>query len=242
MGERTRPQRDPAAMIAALYVETNGAYFDLPGVDPWDEPRDARRYAGPYPVVAHPPCKRWGRYWSGGPSAKVRRKLGDDGGCFAHALAAVFLYGGVIEHPEASHAFRVFGLGRPLRGAGWQPSPVGGWICCVEQGHYGHRARKATWLYVRGCDRSDLPDLNWTPGSGKVRLDPGFHSAAERAAAPAMVKKQPRLSAAERLGTPAPFRDILIAMAMHCDITPERDLPPAVLAWWESQQGEVSGG
>lgn len=46
--------------IAALYVETGGAYFGLPGVDPWDEARDARRYAGPLPVVAHPPCQRYG--------------------------------------------------------------------------------------------------------------------------------------------------------------------------------------
>jgi hypothetical protein len=46
-------------MIAALYVETNGAYWDLPGVDPWDETRDARQYDGPHPVVAHPPCQRW---------------------------------------------------------------------------------------------------------------------------------------------------------------------------------------
>ena len=31
--------------VAALFVETNGCYFGLPNVDPWDEPRDARLYA-----------------------------------------------------------------------------------------------------------------------------------------------------------------------------------------------------
>ena len=25
--------------VAALFVETGGAYFGVPGVDPWDEPR-----------------------------------------------------------------------------------------------------------------------------------------------------------------------------------------------------------
>lgn len=34
-------------MISALYVETSGAYFGLPDVDPWDEARDARLYQGP---------------------------------------------------------------------------------------------------------------------------------------------------------------------------------------------------
>jgi len=32
-------------MIAALYVQTNGAYYGIDGVDPWDEARDARNYA-----------------------------------------------------------------------------------------------------------------------------------------------------------------------------------------------------
>ena len=31
--------------IAALFVATGGVYFGLPGVDPWDEARDARLYA-----------------------------------------------------------------------------------------------------------------------------------------------------------------------------------------------------
>ena len=59
-------------MIAALFVETGGCYFGLPNVDPWDRERDARDYAGPHPVVAHPPCARWGRYWGGGPKTFPR--------------------------------------------------------------------------------------------------------------------------------------------------------------------------
>ncbi len=88
--------------VAALFVQTNGCYFGLPDVDPWDEARDARKYAGPHPVVCHSPCERWGRYWGGGPSAKVKRIKGDDDGCFELALAAVRKWGGVLEHPEAS--------------------------------------------------------------------------------------------------------------------------------------------
>lgn len=31
--------------IAALYVQTDGAYYGLENVDPWDEKRDARKAA-----------------------------------------------------------------------------------------------------------------------------------------------------------------------------------------------------
>lgn len=198
-------------MIAALYVQAGGAYFGLDGVDPWDEQRDARTYAGPHPVVAHPPCERWGRYWGGGPSVKVPRLLGNDGGCFAQALWAVRTFGGVIEHPEASHAWKFFGLAKPPKSGGWIPADgYGGWTCCVEQGHYGHRARKATWLYTV---RSARPELPWGQAQGE-RLDEGFHSKEERRAARAAGRKPvKRLSKAENVATPPAFRDLLLSIA-----------------------------
>ena len=197
--------------IAALYVETGGVYFGLPNVDPWDEERDARLYVGPWPVVAHPPCKRWGRYWSGGPSAKVRRQLGDDGGCFTAALASVRKFGGVIEHPEASHAWLHHGLNKPPRFGGWVVADwLGGWTCCVEQGHYGHQARKATWIYAFGCV---LPSLIGGPSQGK-RLEEGFHTSEERAIARrAGVVPVKRMPKSQLHLTPIPFRDLLISIA-----------------------------
>jgi hypothetical protein len=204
-------------MIAALYVLADGSYVGLDGVDPWPEFRDARLYPGPHPVIAHPPCQRWGRYWYGGPSCKVRKKLGDDGGCFAAAVAAVRAWGGVIEHPEASKAWPAHGIAKPPRWGGWVPA--GGeyrglpdWTCCVEQGHYGHRARKATWLYVVGVPRADLPELTWGPSVATVRLDDGFHSKEER-------ERERRIGAVawqtrrERALTPRPFRDVLLGIA-----------------------------
>jgi len=197
-------------MIAALFVETDGVYFGVPGVDPWDEPRNALGYQGPYRVVAHPPCQRWGRYWFGGPSARVRRVKGDDAGCFAHALRSVQCYGGVLEHPEASHAWARFGINRPPKSGGWVPAFLG-WTCCVEQGHYGHAARKATWLYYVGPVKP--PELIWGPSQGQ-RLDEGFHSSEERKAARARgVRPVERLSKKERLATPVPFRDLLLTLA-----------------------------
>jgi len=196
-------------MIAALFVEPGGPYFGRPDIDAWDVSRNALKYRGPHPVIAHPPCKRWGRYWSGGPSAKISRWKGDDGGCFAHALWCVRTFGGVVEHPEASHAWRWFGLPRPYKSGGWtHADEYGGHSCCVEQGHYGHRARKATWLYAVNVR---TPELIWGASTG-TRLDQGYHSAEERrrAVANGTHRPIPRLSALERIITPAPFRDTLI--------------------------------
>lgn len=196
--------------IAALFVLANGAYSELRFVDAWDIKRDARLYDGPYPVVAHPPCERWGRYWHGGPSARVRRTKGDDGGCFKAALNAVRKWGGVLEHPEASAAWKAFGLNEPPRFGGWINADfIGGWTCCIDQGNYGHRAQKATWLYAFGIS---LPSLRWGKAPSRVRLDEGFHSVEERRRA---IKRGiiERMSHRERLSTPIPFRDLLISMA-----------------------------
>ncbi len=209
--------------VAALFVAAGGVYFDLPDVDPWDASRDARLYAGPDPVVAHPPCERWGRYWHGGPSVSVRKVKGDDGGCFASALASVRQWGGVLEHPEASAAWAAFDINPPPWGGAWVSADFfGGWTCCVEQGKYGHRARKATWLYA--CGQRSLPSLDWGVSRAEHRIDGcGFHTAAERVKrlagksraawlAERGIRSQ-RLSKAELAATPIAFRDMLLALA-----------------------------
>lgn len=144
--------------VAALYVDPNGVYADLPDVDVWDEARDARLYAGPWPVVAHPPCARWSRL-AGFTEARFGLKRGDDGGCFAAALWAVRAFGGVIEHPAFSAAWARYSLPRPTWHGGWTTSLLdGGASCYVEQGRYGLPVKKATWLYAYGVD---LPELRW---------------------------------------------------------------------------------
>ena len=102
-------------MIAALFVQTGGCYFGLPDVDPWDEARDARKYAGPWPVVAHPPCSRWCKL-AGLVEARWGHKRGEDGGCFKSALESVRRFGGVLEHPAYSDAWPTFALPEPNRG------------------------------------------------------------------------------------------------------------------------------
>lgn len=160
-------------ILAALFVEEQGPYSEVNYLDLWGISRDARKYNGPYPVIAHPPCQRWGRYATGGPNPRARRfEIGDDAGCFAAALQAVRKFGGVLEHPEATRAYARFGLNKPPRNGGWIKADEYGYSCCVYQGNYGHPAKKATWLYTVN---TDLPRLIWGVSAGK-KIDEGFHT------------------------------------------------------------------
>lgn len=188
-------------MIAALYVETGGAYFDLEGVDPWDEKRDARLYAGPHPVVAHPPCSRWCQLARLN-EKRYGHKVGDDGGCFKAALQAVRKWGGVLEHPAYSIAWKTFELPRPSASSTWtEPDEYGGRAIHVEQGHYGHRARKGTWLYAV---RTELPEL--TRGKSEAKA---WTSWGDKDRYPDV----PRLGKREAKATPPEFREVLLSMA-----------------------------
>lgn len=189
-------------MIAALFVHRGGVYYDLPDVDPWDEKRDARLYAGPWPVVAHPPCSRWCRL-AGFVEARWGHKRGEDGGCFAAALASVRAFGGVLEHPAWSDAWAAFDLPAPPTGRGWVRGLCGGWSCYVEQGRYGHPAKKATWLYAYGVE---LPSLKW--GHVPDRTPSLVSWCRSHSDDP-----RPRVGKKVAAATPIEFRDVLLDMA-----------------------------
>lgn len=193
-------------MIAALFVQRDGCYWELPGVDAWDVERDARKYDGPHAVVAHPPCSRWCRL-AGLVQARWGHKIGDDGGCFASALASVRKWGGVLEHPAYSKAWRAHDLNEPPTGGGWvNADMLGGWTCYVEQGRYGHPAKKATWLYAHGVE---LPSLRWgllPVGQSKALVSwCGNHVKSG--------ENRPRVGKKQASATPLGFRDALISMA-----------------------------
>jgi hypothetical protein len=197
-------------MIAALYVQSDGCYANLPDVDAWDEERDARLYAGPFPVVAHPPCQRWGRLgavnyarWGG-----EHNRPGNDGGCFAAAIGAVESWLGVLEHPANSGAWKAFGLATPTPGK-WTRTRAG-WTCEVWQSAYGHRANKRTWLYC--CGRSAPVDLDWSRPVGTHQV--GWQDQRGKA------RNKPTLSKREANATPPAFRDTLIALARDANGAP----------------------
>lgn len=159
----------------------------------------------------------------GAPLQRPRLMLGNDGGCFAAALHAVRLFGGVLEHPEGSHAWRWFQLTIPPHDGGWIKADwLGGWTCCVEQGHYGHPARKKTWLYA--C-KTDLPSLQWGKSAATAQFEDGYRSHRERKEAKESGRHASRtgvvqrLSKRQRAATPEPFRDLLISLARSASPT-----------------------
>lgn len=198
--------------VAALYVEADGTYFGLDGVEPWALPQRSQDYHGPHPVVAHPPCQRWGRYFGGSPRKPHQYKLGDDGGRFAHALWAARTWGGVVEHPAETRAYAYYGLKTPPRSGGWVPvDDYGGYACYVEQGHYGHFSRKGTWLYANGIN---LPELRWGPCEKPLpewMIERYGYEKARRIGHMAMVGGKRKTEI--RDATPPEFRDVLLAMA-----------------------------
>lgn len=204
------------ASAQALFVDSSahGIYPKLLGADRcWGVERDARTYAGPDPVVCHSPCQlwvnmaavNWKRY---GRQRPAWYPGGTDEGCFASALASVRTYGGVLEHPAGSHAWRRFGLPVPIKGvSGWvreDPPDFGledglpARSCEVWQNAYGHQARKRTWLLY--CGVRPPFDLRWA-------REPGTHQVGW------FDRNKPTLSKREASATPRAFADELIRLA-----------------------------
>lgn len=186
--------------IAALFVDEKGPYVGLDGVDVWGISRDARTYPGPHPVVAHPPCSRWSQI-ARVAQARWGTKMGEDEGCFDAALASVRRWGGVLEHPAESAAWASFDLTPPNPAGGWTAADfAGGWTCRVDQSHFGHKARKATWLYA--CGVLWLPSLPWDRKDGEfvIAIMPGE-------------TRRKRIPKSECHITPPAFRDLLIQIA-----------------------------
>lgn len=189
--------------VAALFVQKRGVYSFARKVEIWDVQRDARKYQGPWPVVAHPPCQRWGRL------ANVNKKrwgyqIGADEGCFLSALSSLKHWGGVLEHPANSMAFKAHGISQPRRGE-WRRLVSGLWITEVNQNAYGHDCKKPTWLVYVGSRIP--PDLNWSnnPGTHTIGADP-------------RTSGLPVLSKRERSITPPPFRDLLLSLARTVEV------------------------
>jgi len=187
-------------MISVLFVDVDSIYKTIQGLDCYDITRDARTFHGDWPVIAHPPCQLWGamaivnyRRWGG-----EHNRPGNDGGLFRFALDAVRKCGGVLEHPAKSRAWAAHGLPKPL-GMSWQACDVG-WVCEVWQSAYGHRANKATWLYLVG----EPLELRWERPIGTHQI--GFQDQRGKK------NNKPTLCRREANSTPVAFAHELIRL------------------------------
>jgi len=179
--------------VAALYVDPRGPYPSMPGVDCWDERRDARNYAGPHPVVAHPPCGPWSRLrFFCRHQARELAPL---------AVAQVRRWLGVLEHPMGSLLWREMALPLP----GGLPDAFGGFTVEVDQVHWGHRAQKRTWLYIVGCKPSDIKLRNGGVATHVV-------TTSRRSDGTAL----PECTQLERRLTPPAFAEFLLDIARRC--------------------------
>lgn len=140
--------------VAALFTCRSGPYASL-GCDVFDLARDARTFRLDRPVVAHPPCRAWGRLRHFSKPREDERDLA------LWAIWVVRVCGGVVEHPAASRLWQFVGLRAGVR------DQFGGLLTFVHQDGYGHRAPKPTGLYCVGC-RVELPPALYVPGSGRV--------------------------------------------------------------------------
>lgn len=126
--------------VAALYVDPRGPYLTMRGVDAWPKTRNAKRYQGPHPVVAHPDC---------GPWSKLRTmSYRQDPQCGIRAVRQVRTWGGVLEHPQYSGLWDECELPLP----GCRADQYGGQTFYVQQLWWGHTCIKPTWLYCVGID------------------------------------------------------------------------------------------
>lgn len=197
--------------VAVLFARADSVYKRIPGCDVYDIERDARTWPGRAPVVAHPPCRAWGRLRA---FAKPRH---DEKDLARWAVSQVRQWGGVLEHPESSTLWADQRLPRYQN----ERDGHGGWTLPIHQFWFGHRAQKRTWLYIVGVNPWEIPDFPLRLGQSdcRIRLD-------KRRPDGTHIRKgdkdyQPILGDAEREHTPPDLAVWLVELARRCALQPQ---------------------
>lgn len=191
--------------VAELFARADSNYKTMPQCDVWDAERDARKWPGGAPVVAHPPCRAWGQLRA------LANPRPDEKALAIFAVNQVRTFGGVLEHPKNSTLWPVAGLPAPGR-----RDEFGGWTLPIFQNWFGHRAEKPTLLYIVGCEPADIPplplvlgDATHVIGSSGRRRDGGRLHKGDAGWRPEVTK-------AEREHTPPALAAWLVQLAERC--------------------------
>lgn len=194
-------------MVTVLFARRDSVYKKLPGIDVWDIERDARLWPGGTPVIAHPPCRAWGRLRH---FAKPRC---DEKELARYAVRQVRQFGGVLEHPSASTLWTVDGLPKP-----GHRDDCGGWTLGITQHWFGHRAEKATWLYIVGCEPSQTPQIQMLLGDATHVISQRHRLADGSRLKKGMPGWRPETSKNERERTPYKLAVWLVELARRCNV------------------------
>jgi hypothetical protein len=146
--------------VAALFVRADSVYKTMPGVDAWDEERDARKWPGGVALVAHPPCRGWGRY------EHVSKHTPEERAMATWSVEQVRQFGGVLEHPATSKLWTEAKLPAP-----GTRDEFGGFVLVVLQSWWGHKAPKPTMVYVVGIEPADVPPIPYELGIPPGRIE-----------------------------------------------------------------------
>lgn len=195
--------KEELVSVAVLFARTDSVYKTLPGVDVWDIDRDARTWPGGCPVVAHPPCRAWGRL------SHMAKPRPEEKALALLAVEHVRAWGGVLEHPSASKLWGAAGL--PASGEG--SDEFGGWTLPIHQHWFGHKAEKSTLLYIVGCEPHETPAMPLRLGKAEYVIASSLHRGKKATWA------RPEVPDAEREHTPPEMAAWLVELARRTKAT-----------------------
>lgn len=196
--------------VAVLFARKDSVYKTLPGCDVWDIDRDARNWTGGSPIVAHPPCRAWGRL------AHMAKPRPDEKDLARWAVARIREFGGVLENPSASRLWQDQQLGTIAA-----PDDFGGWTLPIHQHWFGHLAEKSTLLYIVGCSPAEIPDFPMVLGEAQFVV-----STSGRRRDGTRSYRRPEIPKADREHTPVELAKWLVELARSCRVPATEALTP----------------